>query len=91
MTTKIKGYPFEVAMVVKPASVVLSDQVRSLDWRVRSTKLKGKVSAKELEAVRQLTGELRKAGNPEHFDVVRHVLSGFPACVVGSTPDARGR
>ncbi|MBY4639736.1 endoribonuclease MazF [Gluconacetobacter entanii] len=53
MTTKIKGYLFEVAVVVKPASVVLSGQVRSLDWRVRNAKLKGKVSAKELEAVRQ--------------------------------------
>lgn len=56
MTTKITGYSFEVAVVVKPASVVLSDQVRSLDWRVRNVKLKGKVSATELEAVRQLTG-----------------------------------
>ncbi|MCJ8352878.1 endoribonuclease MazF [Novacetimonas hansenii] len=53
MTTKIKGYPFEVVVAGKPASVVLSDQVRSLDCRVRSAKLKGKVSAKELEAVRQ--------------------------------------
>ncbi|MBV1834138.1 endoribonuclease MazF [Novacetimonas pomaceti] len=53
MTTKIKGYPFEVVVAGKPASVVLSDQVRSLDWRVRNAKLKGKVSAKELEAVRQ--------------------------------------
>ncbi|WP_182356921.1 endoribonuclease MazF [Komagataeibacter europaeus] len=53
ITTKIKGYPFEVAVVGKPASVVLSDQMRSLDWRMRNAKLKGKVSAKELEAVRQ--------------------------------------
>ena len=43
MITKIKGYSFEVAVIGKPASVVLSDQVRSLDWRVRNAKLKGKL------------------------------------------------
>ncbi|MGV4877994.1 endoribonuclease MazF [Acetobacter indonesiensis] len=52
-TTKIKGYPFEVALSGKTASVVLSDQVRSLDWRVRKAKLKGKVLPEELEAIRQ--------------------------------------
>jgi mRNA interferase MazF len=37
ITNQIKGYPFEV-MLPKEASVtgvVLSDQVKSLDWRVR--------------------------------------------------------
>ncbi|WP_338033768.1 MULTISPECIES: type II toxin-antitoxin system PemK/MazF family toxin [Komagataeibacter] len=65
--SKIKGYPFEVAVVVKPASVVLSDQVRSLDWRMRNAKLKGKVSAKEIEAVRQharLLAGRGKQGSP---------------------------
>nr|WP_249198983.1 endoribonuclease MazF [Gluconobacter kondonii] len=52
-TTKIKGYPFEVAIAGKTASVALSDQVRSLDWRVRNAKLKGEVTPKELEAIRQ--------------------------------------
>nr|WP_244980588.1 endoribonuclease MazF [Acetobacter thailandicus] len=52
-TTKIKGYPFEVALAGKTASVALSDQVRSLDWRVRKAKLKGKVTPEELEAIRQ--------------------------------------
>lgn len=52
-TTKIKGYPFEVALTGKTASVALSDQVRSLDWRVRKAKLKGKVLPEELEAIRQ--------------------------------------
>lgn len=53
VTTKIKGYPFEVALDGTPKSVVLSDQVRSLDWRRRRAKLKGKVSEIELEAIRQ--------------------------------------
>lgn len=37
VTTKVKGYPFEVVLgePLKTAGVVLSDQVRSLDWRVR--------------------------------------------------------
>lgn len=52
-TTRIKGYPFEVALAGKTASVALSDQVRSLDWRVRKAKLKGKVLPEELEAIRQ--------------------------------------
>lgn len=52
-TTKIKGYPFEVALNGKTASVVLSDQVRCLDWRVRKAKLKGKILPEELEAIRQ--------------------------------------
>ena len=52
-TTKIKGYRFEVALAGKLASMVLFDQVRSLDWRMQYTKLKGKTSAEELEAVRQ--------------------------------------
>ena len=67
MITKIKGYPFEVAVIGKPASVVLSDQVRSLDWRMRNAKLKGKVSAKEIEAVRQharLLAGRGKQGSP---------------------------
>jgi len=37
ITSRVKGYPFEVTMPVglPIAGVVLSDQVKSLDWRVR--------------------------------------------------------
>ncbi len=53
MTTQIKGYPFEVVIAsAQPASVVLADQVKSLDWRVRRAKRKGRVSAEELAEVR---------------------------------------
>ena len=52
-TTRVKGYPFEVALAGKTAGVALSDQVRSLDWRVRKAKLKGKILPEELEAIRQ--------------------------------------
>jgi mRNA interferase MazF len=52
MTTQIKNYPFEVLIAGAPISVVLSDQVKSLDWRIRKAKRKGAVSAAELAEVR---------------------------------------
>jgi len=52
LTTRIKGYPFEVAIAGKPDSVVLADQVKSLDWRARRATRKGRVSPAELEEVR---------------------------------------
>ena len=33
LTTKIKGYPFEVTISGTPQNVALSDQVKSLDWK----------------------------------------------------------
>ena len=43
MTSQRKGYPFEVVLVDEPAhkSVVLADQVKSLDWKVRKAIKKG--------------------------------------------------
>ena len=37
ITSRVKGYPFEVALPPENdvTGVVLSDQIRSLDWRVR--------------------------------------------------------
>ena len=53
MTTKIKGHPFEVLTEVDGvASAVLSDQVKSLDWKVRNAKSKGAVAADVLMHVR---------------------------------------
>ena len=52
MTTQVKNYPFEVRVSGVPPSVVLADQIKSLDWRVRKAKRKGKVSAEELGEVR---------------------------------------
>ncbi|MBU0676982.1 MAG: type II toxin-antitoxin system PemK/MazF family toxin [Verrucomicrobia bacterium] len=41
ITTKAKGYPFEVSIPdgLKTSGVVLSDQVKSLDWRTRKASL----------------------------------------------------
>ena len=40
ITSQIKGYPFEVLLPagLKATGVVLSDQLKSLDWRVRNAK-----------------------------------------------------
>jgi mRNA interferase MazF len=52
MTTQIKNYPFEVVVAGGSQSAVLADQVKSLDWRKRRAKLKGRISPAELEEVR---------------------------------------
>jgi mRNA interferase MazF len=52
ITTQVKGYPFEVPIAGKRPSVVLADQVKSLDWMVRKAKYKGKAAAAELSTVR---------------------------------------
>ena len=46
MTSQRKGYPFEVVveMDTDHESVVLADQVKSLDWKVRKAVKKGTVS-----------------------------------------------
>jgi mRNA interferase MazF len=43
MTSHKKGYPFEVVVTDAPdrTSVVLADQVKSLDWKVRKAVRKG--------------------------------------------------
>ena len=52
MTSQIKNYPFEVRIVGASPSAVLSDQVKSLDWRNRGATRKGMISAAELAEVR---------------------------------------
>jgi mRNA interferase MazF len=52
MTTKRKGYPFEVAIDDDRQSAVLADQVKSLDWLARDAQRKGRISDGELAEVR---------------------------------------
>ena len=53
MTTKVKGHPFEVLTQVDGlACAVLSDQVKSLDWRVRKAKKKAVVESEVMLHVR---------------------------------------
>jgi mRNA interferase MazF len=57
VTSRAKGYPFEVAL---PAGlgvegVVLSDQVKSLDWRARNAE---RIAALPGAALREVLGKL---------------------------------
>lgn len=52
MTTKLKGYPFEVVIDGPQTSAALADQVKNLDWKVRKAKRKGQVTSTELAEVR---------------------------------------
>ncbi len=59
MTTKRKGYPFEVVLSGGGGGgVVLADQIKSLDWRVRGAQFKGRVSASELSEIRAKSSAL---------------------------------
>jgi mRNA interferase MazF len=51
-TTKVKGYPFEVALSGEVASVALADQVKSFDWRARRATWKGRATTAELADIR---------------------------------------
>jgi mRNA interferase MazF len=53
MSTKIKGHPFEVVTKVDGVDcAVLSDQIKSLDWKVRQAKKKAVVNADVMLHVR---------------------------------------
>jgi mRNA interferase MazF len=52
VTSRIKGYPFEVALRGGDVSgVVLVDQLRSLDWRARRAEPAGKAPASVMTEV----------------------------------------
>jgi len=48
LTTRIRNHPFEVPLPGSPASVVLADQVKSVDWRARKAIRKGQAAPAEL-------------------------------------------
>jgi mRNA interferase MazF len=58
VTTKIKGYPFEVTLAGSPASVALADQVKSFDWRARKAQKKGRATPTELARIRAMARAL---------------------------------
>lgn len=55
ITTHIKGYPFEVLIPdgLKIRGVILSDQVKNLDWRARQAELICKLPQSIIEKVLQ--------------------------------------
>ncbi len=57
ITNQAKGYPFEVAIPtgLKVGGVILSDQVKNLDWRIRNARFACKLpSATVDEALQKL-------------------------------------
>ena len=60
ITNQSKGYPFEVALPqeVDVTGVVLSDQVKSLDWRVRKADFKERLSEEVTNEVLAKLGTL---------------------------------
>ena len=58
LTTRIKGYPFEVPVAGDRPGVALVDHIKSLDWRGRGATRKGRVTVDELAAIRTRLGTL---------------------------------
>jgi len=57
ITSRVKGYPFEVTLSAngKIKGVILSDQIKNLDWRAREAKFAEKASPSVLsETLRKL-------------------------------------
>jgi mRNA interferase MazF len=52
MSSKIKGYVFEVVVSEDPPSAILADQIKSLDWRARGATRKGRVDEAILTEVK---------------------------------------
>ena len=59
ITNQVKGYPFEVALPIglKVTGVILSDQVRTIDWKTRNVKI---VDHAPPECVAQVQEKLSK-------------------------------
>ena len=58
LTSRIKGYPFEVLVSEETPSAVLADQIKSLDWRAQKATYKGKASPGVLAEVQAKIGAL---------------------------------
>lgn len=63
VTTQVKGYPFEVAIPdgLKVSGVILSDQVRNLDWKARNARFLCSVPPATLHEVLEMLSDLLDA------------------------------
>ena len=53
MSSQVKGHPFEVALEIDGIpGAVLSDQVKSIDWKIRNAKKKAVAPASVMTHVR---------------------------------------
>ena len=60
MTTQIKGYPFEVPIPngLKASGVILSDQIKNLDWKARNAQFCCKIGDSTVTEVLNKLGTL---------------------------------
>jgi mRNA interferase MazF len=60
VTTQVKGYPFEVLIPERLAvsGVILTDQLKSLDWRARKAELACRLPAETVQETLQKAGTL---------------------------------
>ncbi len=60
VTNQVKGYPFEVAIPdgLGVSGVILSDQIKSLDWRRRNAEIVGRLPSETIETVLENVGAL---------------------------------
>jgi mRNA interferase MazF len=60
ITSKIKGYPFEIALPINfPISgVVLVDQIKSMDWQKREAEFIGTLDNQTIERISGLLGKI---------------------------------
>ena len=63
ITSQVKGYPFEVLIPegLEIKGVILSDQVKSLDWRARNAQFSSKLPRKAFNEVVKKLGTLIQA------------------------------
>jgi len=64
IASQVKGYPFEVAIPIglKAAGVILSDQVKSLDWQARNAQISCRVPDSVVSEVQKKLGVLLGGG-----------------------------
>jgi mRNA interferase MazF len=62
ITSQVKGYPFEVLIParLKVSGAILSDQVKSMDWRARRAELICRIPETTISEVLQKVGVLLK-------------------------------
>jgi mRNA interferase MazF len=65
ITSQVKGYPFEVTIASgsKLGGVILADQVKSLDWRIRKAEFICKLSGETTDEVLDKLGTLLLDGS----------------------------
>ena len=74
VTSQVKGYPFEVVLPpgLEAEGAILSDQVKSLDWRVREAK---RVCAVPPEVLEETIAKILAVVDPKETRQQEHAVS----------------